>query len=145
MIKSCFFPIERGMLGDMSRPFIPRGGPVNLSVNGASEAKPIPASLHLLSIAGKIFARILLNRLAEHLDKGLLPESQCGFRKERGTNNDFRCQTAPGKVSRAAPRPLSHLCGLDKSLRHSEQRRTVEDHGQIWMSPKVHHHGPSVP
>ena len=40
----------------------------------------------LLSIAGKILARILLNRLLDHLSANhLLPESQCGFRKERGT------------------------------------------------------------
>ena len=40
----------------------------------------------LLSIAGKIHARILLNRLNEHLERsGLLPESQCGIRKNRGT------------------------------------------------------------
>ena len=39
-----------------------------------------------LSIAGKILARVLLNRLNEHLEQsGLLPESQCGFRKDRGT------------------------------------------------------------
>ena len=41
--------------------------------------------ISLLSIAGKILARILLNRLMKHLEQGLLPESQCGFRKERGT------------------------------------------------------------
>ena len=41
--------------------------------------------ISLLSIAGKILARVLLNRLMDHLEKGLLPESQCGFRKERGT------------------------------------------------------------
>ena len=40
----------------------------------------------LLSIAGKILARVLLNRLNELLEQsGLLPESQCGFRKDRGT------------------------------------------------------------
>ena len=39
-----------------------------------------------LSIAGKILAKILLNRLNAHLDQtGLIPESQCGFRKDRGT------------------------------------------------------------
>ena len=39
--------------------------------------------ISLLSIAGKILARILLNRLNEHLEQsGLLPESQCG--KDRG-------------------------------------------------------------
>jgi hypothetical protein len=39
--------------------------------------------ISLLSIAGKILARIILT--VSHLDQGLLPESQCGFRKERGT------------------------------------------------------------
>ena len=42
--------------------------------------------ISLFSIAGKVLARILLNRLNEHLEQaGLLPESQCGFRKDRGT------------------------------------------------------------
>ena len=42
--------------------------------------------IFLLSIAGKILAKILLDRLNVHLDqKGLTPESQCGFRKDRGT------------------------------------------------------------
>ena len=42
--------------------------------------------ISLLSIAGKILAKILLNRLNAHLDQaGLIPESQCGFRIDRGT------------------------------------------------------------
>ena len=42
--------------------------------------------IYLLSIAGKILAKILLNRLNTHLDQaGLIPEGQCGFRKDRGT------------------------------------------------------------
>ena len=41
--------------------------------------------ISLLSIAGKILARVLLNRLLDHLERGLLPESQCGFRAGRGT------------------------------------------------------------
>nr|VZI20073.1 unnamed protein product [Spirometra erinaceieuropaei] len=40
--------------------------------------------ISLLNIAGKIFARILLNRLNNHLEQGLLPESQCGFLRHRG-------------------------------------------------------------
>ncbi|VDM06442.1 unnamed protein product [Schistocephalus solidus] len=35
------------------------------------------------NIAGKIFSRIRLNRLNGHLAQGLLPESQCGFRRHR--------------------------------------------------------------
>ncbi|BHF66197.1 hypothetical protein SprV_0200921300 [Sparganum proliferum] len=43
--------------------------------------------ISLLNIAGKIFARILLNRLNNHLEQGLLPESQCSFRRHRGTTD----------------------------------------------------------
>ena len=44
--------------------------------------------ISLLSIAGKVLARVLLDRQNEHLEQaGLLPESQCGFRKDRGTIN----------------------------------------------------------
>ena len=39
--------------------------------------------ISLLSIAGKILAKILLFRLNVHFDqKGPIPESQCGFRKD---------------------------------------------------------------
>ena len=41
--------------------------------------------IFLLSISGKILARVLLNRLNNHLEHGLLPESQCSFCTERGT------------------------------------------------------------
>ncbi|BHF64660.1 hypothetical protein SprV_0200766600 [Sparganum proliferum] len=43
--------------------------------------------ISLLYIAGKFFARILLNRLNNHLEQGLLPEGQCGFRRHRGTRD----------------------------------------------------------
>ena len=42
--------------------------------------------ISLLSIAGKILAKNLLFRLNVHFDqKGPIPESQCGFREDRGT------------------------------------------------------------
>ena len=42
--------------------------------------------ISLLCIAGKIFARILLNRLVSHLEAiSLIPESQCGFVAGRST------------------------------------------------------------
>ena len=41
--------------------------------------------ISLLAIAGNILAQVLLNRLIVHLEQGLLPESQCGFRGGRGT------------------------------------------------------------
>ncbi|KAF7241799.1 Craniofacial development protein 2 [Varanus komodoensis] len=36
-------------------------------------------------LTSKILARVLLNRLTDHLEQDLLPEMQCGFRKECGT------------------------------------------------------------
>ena len=36
-------------------------------------------SISLLSITGKVLARVLLNHLTMHLEKGFLPESQCDF------------------------------------------------------------------
>ena len=42
--------------------------------------------ISLLSIPGKVFARILLNRLTK-LAEQFLPEAQCGFRAGRGTSD----------------------------------------------------------
>ena len=41
--------------------------------------------ISLLSVPGKVLARILINRFTEHIAEHFLPESQCGFRKYRGT------------------------------------------------------------
>ena len=42
--------------------------------------------ISLLSIPGKILARIILNRLTRYVEElGILPESQCGFRSGRDT------------------------------------------------------------
>ena len=40
--------------------------------------------ISLLSVAGKIFAKLLLNRINDTVEK-ILPEAQCGFRKSRST------------------------------------------------------------
>nr|VZH99391.1 unnamed protein product [Spirometra erinaceieuropaei] len=43
--------------------------------------------ISLLNIAGKILARILLNPQNNHLKQEFLSESQCGFRRHRGTTD----------------------------------------------------------
>nr|VZI08832.1 unnamed protein product [Spirometra erinaceieuropaei] len=43
--------------------------------------------ISLLNIAGKIFARILLNRLNNHLEQRLLTKCHCGFRRHCGTTD----------------------------------------------------------
>ncbi|KAK2179049.1 hypothetical protein NP493_517g01000 [Ridgeia piscesae] len=47
--------------------------------------------ISLLSIAGKIFARILLNRLSTHITPDVVPETQCGFRGNRSTVDIIFC------------------------------------------------------
>ena len=42
-------------------------------------------TISMLSIAGKILSRVLLNRRIAHQEQGQLPETQCGSRKGRGT------------------------------------------------------------
>ena len=44
-----------------------------------------------LSIAGKIFARIILNRLSTHITPELVQETQCGFRGNRSTVDMIFC------------------------------------------------------
>ena len=52
---------------------------------GKSQVCDNHRGISLLSITGKILAKILSSHLNVHLDqKGLIPESQCGFRKDRG-------------------------------------------------------------
>ncbi|XP_067051128.1 uncharacterized protein [Acropora muricata] len=41
----------------------------------------------VLSIAGKVLARVLLKRLVPTIAEDILPESQCGFRANRGTTD----------------------------------------------------------
>ncbi|KAK2187314.1 hypothetical protein NP493_170g04031 [Ridgeia piscesae] len=47
--------------------------------------------ISLLSIAGKIFARILLNRLSTHTTPEVVQKTQCGFRGNRSTVDVIFC------------------------------------------------------
>ena len=47
--------------------------------------------ISLLAAAGKIFARILLNRLSSHITTEVVPETQCGFRSNRSTLDMIFC------------------------------------------------------
>ncbi|BHF72988.1 hypothetical protein SprV_0401606000 [Sparganum proliferum] len=63
--------------------------------------------ISLLNIAGQIFARILLNRLTNHLEEDLLPESQCGFRRHRGTTDMI---FATRQLQEKCQEMRTHLC-----------------------------------
>nr|VZI19876.1 unnamed protein product [Spirometra erinaceieuropaei] len=73
--------------------------------------------ISLLNIAGKIFARILLNRLNNHLEQGLLPESQCGFRRHRGsTDMIFAARQLQEKCQERRTHPYSTFVDLTKAF-----------------------------
>ena len=46
--------------------------------------------ISLLSITGKAFAWILLNRLNVHITPGIVPETQCEFRNNRSIINSYK-------------------------------------------------------
>lgn len=64
--------------------------------------------ISLLSIVGKILARILLNRLVTLTDE-ILPETQCGFRTNRGTIDMIFCARQIQEKCREQQRPLSMI------------------------------------
>nr|VZI27639.1 unnamed protein product [Spirometra erinaceieuropaei] len=73
--------------------------------------------ISLLNIAGKTFARILLNRLNNHLEQGLLPESQCGFRSHRGTTDMiFAARQIQEKFQEMRTHLYSTFVGLTKAF-----------------------------
>ncbi len=41
--------------------------------------------ISLLSVGGKFLAKVMLQRLINNITESMLPESQCGFRKNRST------------------------------------------------------------
>ena len=43
--------------------------------------------ISLLAVVGKIMALVMLNRMRDPIAKTVLPESQCGFRRNRGTTD----------------------------------------------------------
>ncbi|BHF70993.1 hypothetical protein SprV_0401404700 [Sparganum proliferum] len=73
--------------------------------------------IFLLNIAGKIFARILPNRLNNRLEQGLLPESQCGFRHHRRTTDMiFAARQLQEKCQEMRTHLYSTFVGLTKDF-----------------------------
>ena len=72
--------------------------------------------ISLLCIAGKIFARILLDRLLQ-LEEEILPESQCGIRPSRGTIDMIFCARQLQEKIREQQQPLMQIfCDLRKAF-----------------------------
>ncbi|VDM06341.1 unnamed protein product [Schistocephalus solidus] len=73
--------------------------------------------ISLVKIAGKIFARIVLTRLNGHLEQGLLRESQCDFRRHRGTTDViFACHQLQEKCQEMRTHLYTSFVDLTKAF-----------------------------
>ena len=71
----------------------------------------------LLAIAGKVLARVLLNRLVPTIAEEILPESHCGFRANRGTMGMvFVLRQLQEKCREQNRGPYATFVGLYKSI-----------------------------
>ncbi|CAF2129649.1 unnamed protein product [Rotaria magnacalcarata] len=77
-----------------------------------------------LDVAGKIFARIILNRIQASLDRKLM-EEQAGFRSRRSTMDQIFILKMVMERSREFNQPL-HMCFIDlKKAYDSVHRKTL--------------------
>ena len=95
--------------------------------------------ISLLSIAGKIFARILLNRLSTHITPEVVPEIQCGFRGNRSTVDMIFCLRQLQEKCTELDRPL-YMVFVDFSKALDTVGRTglwlyTEE---VWVPREVH-------
>ena len=96
--------------------------------------------ISLLSIAGKIFARILLNRLSTHITPEVVPETQCGFRGNRSTVDMIFCLRQLQEKCIVQDRPLyDHcICRLQQGVRYSWEERAMAATEEVWLPREVH-------
>ena len=89
-----------------------------------------------LSIAGKVLARVMLNRLIPTIAEENTPESQCGFRANRGTTDMvFVLRQIQEKCREQNMGLVVAFIDLTKAF------DTVSREG-LWLPSKVPHHSP---
>lgn len=89
----------------------------------------------LLSILGKILARVLLNRLIPSIAENHLRENQCGFRANRGTTDMVFVLRQLQEKCREQNKGL--YVTFVEGFRHSEQEGTLTHYGAPRLPPKV--------
>ena len=102
--------------------------------------------IFLLSIAGKILAKILLNRLNAHLDQaGLIPGSQCRFRKDRGTiDMIFTARQLQEKCQEQNVDLYMTFVDLTKAFDTVSRDGLWKKIRKVWLSTQIHNNGAAV-
>ena len=76
----------------------------------------------------------MLNRITKHILDDVVSESQCGFRKQRGTvDMVFAVRQLQDKMCWAAPRPPPALHRSHQGIRHCELSCTLGETQEAWM------------
>ena len=101
--------------------------------------------ISLLSIAGKLMEKNLLNRLNAHLDHaGLLPESQCGFRKDKGKIDIiFTARQIQINWQEQSMDLYMTFVDLTKAF-GTVNRDGLRKNGKVWLSTHIHSHSAAV-
>ena len=88
--------------------------------------------ISLLSVAGKVLAKIMLARLLEHVVDLVLPESQCGFRRGCSTIDIFVARQLQEKCCEQHQDIYMAFVNLTKTL-DSQSRPSLEHSAQILL------------
>ena len=80
--------------------------------------------ISLLSVVGKLMAKILLKRLIKNVSEDLMPETQCGFRQNRSTADMIFVARQALEKCREQHREL-HMCFIDLSKAFDTVERTM--------------------
>ena len=95
--------------------------------------------IYLLSAAGKIFARILLNRLSSYITPEVVPETHCDFPSNRSTVHMIFCVQQFQAKCIEQDRPL-YIVFVDFMKAFDTVGRSVAAAEEIWMPRKVLNH-----
>ena len=106
---------------------------VSLYKKGSKSDSSNFSSISLLSIVGKLFSRIILNRLVCTIVNGILPESQCGFRASRVTVDMIFSARKLLEKCQEQNLPL-YQCFIDLStLTYCQQINSLEDITEVGL------------
>ena len=95
------------------------------------------SGITLLSISGKVLAKVLLHRLIPTIAEEILRESQCGFRANRGTMNMVFVLRQLQEKCWEQNMGLCYFYWFYQSIWHGEQVRTMAHSGMTSLSPQV--------
>ena len=100
--------------------------------------------ISLLAVAGKVLAKVMLQRLIKNITESILPESQCGFRKNRSTvDMVFTTRQLQEKCREQHKYLFMAFVDLSKAF-DTEERALVGRPTYDWLPHQVRQHPPPI-